>query len=100
MTGLAEWADRAIGHAGKLTLLLLLVSGVSACASSAARSRTNQGTPQSLASYIDRVRVVSQAAKARPTLGVQTVETWDPGLAAALLQLAAAPTAVQPRTHH
>src|SRR5437867_6835182 len=98
MTRLAEWADRAIGHAGRLAFLLILIPGVSACASGAPRSRTNHGpTPESLASYIDRVRVVSQAARPRPSLGVQSVETWDPGLASALLQLAAAPTAAHHR---
>jgi tetratricopeptide (TPR) repeat protein len=53
--------------------------------------------PESLGSYISRVRALSAAAKSRPSIAAQTLESWDPRLSAALTELAIGPTAERHR---
>jgi tetratricopeptide (TPR) repeat protein len=59
--------------------------------------RADRGRADSLASYVARVRALTQEAKPRPSPSVQTVESWDPRLSAALVELAAVPTGAQHR---
>ena len=52
---------------------------------------------ESLGSYIAKVRALSAVAKPPRTVAAQTLESWDPRLAAALADLALGPTAQRHR---
>jgi tetratricopeptide (TPR) repeat protein len=72
---------------GFLVCLTCLTSG---CA--VRNVRHDGGSSGSLASYVARVRALSQQARPQPPAGAQTVESWDPKLSNALVALAIAPT--------
>ena len=97
MTWVVAGSDRATRCAAKLVVCLVACAGIAACASAPRSARARAETPRSLESYMARVRAASQAARPRPSLSAQTVETWDPSLSAALLELLAAPTAAHHR---
>jgi Tfp pilus assembly protein PilF len=80
---------------GFLVCVTCLASG---CAARSAHH--DGGSSGSLASYVARVRALSQQAKPQPSpSAAQTVESWDPRLSSALVALAvsASPTAAQHR---
>ena len=96
---------RARRRAAALVVCIVGTMGLSACAShrlatdrtSVDRHSEHPPPPESLASYIARVRALSAAASRRPSVMAVTLESWDPQLSAALRELALTPTAEQHR---
>ena len=92
----------------KRTLVVVAATLLAGCATRGPRAAaltapggadsTNLSTNASLREYIQKVRRLSASAKPQPAKdAAETLETRDPALAAALLQLMAAPTAERHR---
>jgi len=85
----AAWRGRAPGRRTATVVVSVLVAAAfSACASTGGRRPTPDRSSESLGNYVSRVRALASEARPRKTPIVPTVETWDPRLAAATLELA------------
>jgi len=91
---------RCPGASIRLTSIILLLACLATACASARKTHvvTGSNVQGALELYIARVRAVShEAAAPRPPAVLQSLESTDPGLKAALAKLAAAPS---PEAHH